>query len=404
MKKILSMALTLTLGISLSAVIVMTTSAGASAMSKTRLNTENSVITEQANKFAAATRDTLGSGTDVVTKAAIAESNSGEADLTGKSAGEIFKCINDLVKQGKTKISIKSDLPESDVWAQFDAIYNLTGGTILVFGSTGYSVNNDVYQVNYDDEGKYTDEQLQNMYKQLKTKTKQILDSIIKPGMTDYDKELAIHDYLIYHVKGYANSNKADYSDCTAYSALVKGTAESPAFSVTNEFLLYQLGIPCSTIRNSSDSWNIVTIDGKNYHENTYSDFEMVGQDFLPGQDPKLMQHMFFNRTDREMSQSFSWDKKIYTTNCYSKDAAYLPALYTYKDVIESIRGYVQNGASSFNLNIYNYNTKTYNMATIKKAVNTQLNWCSITKLSSSIGSRKGNIYNIKFKAAVKKE
>ena len=61
-----------------------------------------------------------------------------------------------------------------------------------------------------------------------RSKVKSILSQIIKPNMTDYQKELAVHDYLVenceYDIEA-VNSSKFKAESFTAYGALCLGLA-----------------------------------------------------------------------------------------------------------------------------------------------------------------------------------
>ncbi len=96
---------------------------------------------------------------------------------------------------------------------------------------------------------------------------------VIDPYMTDYQKELALHDWICDHVR-------YDYdigvkSTCS-YSGLVDGLAVCEGYSELFTELLHRAGIDAATVYgfipaerpsdNNSHAWNIVCIDGDWYY------------------------------------------------------------------------------------------------------------------------------------------
>lgn len=145
-------------------------------------------------------------------------------------------------------------------------------------------------------------------------KAKQILKTIIKDKMTDYEKELAIHDYLIsnyeYDYDNYIN-NTIPQSSYTIYGLFTQGKGVCQAFTEATKLLLNMVGIECEIVEgNERHEWNIVKLDGEYYMldvtwDNPYSDEK--GKNKSTG-----ISYDYFNVTNDMIAQSHSWDKEKY--------------------------------------------------------------------------------------------
>ena len=113
--------------------------------------------------------------------------------------------------------------------------------------------------------------------------------SVLRPGMTDFDKALALHDYLAAH---------CDYDDTlthfSPYYALVDGTAVCQGYLLAYSDLLNRVGIPnrAAVSLSQNHGWNTVALGGVWYHVD-------VTWDRLGGAPENWVLHTNFLRTDR---------------------------------------------------------------------------------------------------------
>lgn len=148
--------------------------------------------------------------------------------------------------------------------------------------------------------------------KKMKEKLDYILPKITKPGMTDYEKEKFIHDYIVLNTKYDKNDKGPTESNenHTAYGPIVNGRAVCQGYAEAFEFLCKLAGLDCievvgklGNVNYDNHAWNIVKIDGKYYNvDTTLDDTEVnngVGYDY-------------FNIDDATMSKDHSWDKSQY--------------------------------------------------------------------------------------------
>jgi len=101
----------------------------------------------------------------------------------------------------------------------------------------------------------------------------QIIKSVIKKDMTNYQKVQAVHNWMIRNVKYDYYSLKRGYVPSvshTAKGALLKKVAVCDGYSRAFQMVMRKLKIPCRFVTGSSGSvghaWNMVKLSGKWYH------------------------------------------------------------------------------------------------------------------------------------------
>lgn len=123
------------------------------------------------------------------------------------------------------------------------------------------------------------------------TRVAEVIAEAVHAGMSQWQKALAVHDYLI------ANTcYDESYTYYDGYDLLVRGTAVCEGYSEAYMDIMNRLGVPCiMVISNDMDhSWNLVNLEGSWYHvdltwDDPYSD--VYGQ----------VLHDYFLLTDQEM-------------------------------------------------------------------------------------------------------
>ncbi|MCR5225743.1 MAG: hypothetical protein K6E27_00825 [Eubacterium sp.] len=168
--------------------------------------------------------------------------------------------------------------------------------------------------------------------KKLCTVCEKFLNEYITPGMTDYDKELAAHDYIVNNCE-YSFSDANDMTEYYAYGALVNGKAVCSGYSRATALLLNLCDIDVKLISgdanndNAADStnpdgtgsteaiiapdgsvveghmWNQVKIDGIWYNLDTTWDDPY-------GTDVQELRHTYFNVDDTILKKNHEWDSK----------------------------------------------------------------------------------------------
>ncbi len=117
--------------------------------------------------------------------------------------------------------------------------------------------------------------------------------------MSEYHRELAIHDALIASCDYYNNGGHC----YNAYGALVEGQAVCEGYAEAFAYLLRQAGIRCMTVGGTTDggnhAWTAVCIDGQWYYTDPTWDDPVVA-DPTPG-DP--IHHAYFNLTRAQIDE-----------------------------------------------------------------------------------------------------
>ena len=140
-------------------------------------------------------------------------------------------------------------------------------------------------------------------------KLDEILSKTVNNSMTDYQKELAIHDYLVlnckYDYENYKNNTLPDES-YTLYGLLIKGTGVCQAYAEAAEVLLNSAGVEChmvtGTSKGENHAWNIVKLD------NEYYMLDVTWDDPAPDE-AGVVDYSYFNLTDSQLAQDHTWDK-----------------------------------------------------------------------------------------------
>ncbi|WP_333870351.1 stalk domain-containing protein [Desulforamulus putei] len=155
--------------------------------------------------------------------------------------------------------------------------------------------------------------EVKEMIQAVEQKSVEIIKKVIKPGMTDLEKEKALHDYIVLNTRyDYENyqKDKIPKESYTAYGVLVKGVGVCQGYASAMSKLLNMVGIEnhfiIGTGRGSrgteAHGWNKVKIDGRWYHLDTTWD------DPAPDQ-PGRISYKYFNLTDDQIKKDHSWDE-----------------------------------------------------------------------------------------------
>ncbi|SEO39631.1 S-layer homology domain-containing protein [Paenibacillus sp. OV219] len=155
-------------------------------------------------------------------------------------------------------------------------------------------------------------------------KAKQILANILKPDMTEYDRELAIHNYLLQHIAyDYDNyeNNTVPADSYTIYGSLMKGIAVCQGYAYSAQLLLTMAGIESNIVTGSVDgvahAWNKVRIGG------AYYNLDVTWDDPVPDVEGRLT-YGYFNVTDEELHRDHVWSDQL------PKATAIIYNYYTY--------------------------------------------------------------------------
>ena len=164
------------------------------------------------------------------------------------------------------------------------------------------------------------------------------VDRVMKevlPSMTDFEKEVAINDWLTDNCSYAIGGNSALSS--TAYGALVEGEAFCDGYSYAAKYLLNEAYIDALVVYGEADGsehvWNMVEIDGHYYH------LDVMWNDADIGGDNRIRFHGYFNLNDDNISLDHSYENDgtlPYSTldnNYYRQQGCYAEATDELEDI-----------------------------------------------------------------------
>ncbi|NFD31519.1 DUF5050 domain-containing protein [Clostridium botulinum] len=209
-------------------------------------------------------------------------------------------------------------------------------------------------------------ETINTMRQQLDTKVQSIINNVITKDMSELQKEMAIHDYIVLNTKydeEALNGNISSELIFTSYGCLVNNFAVCDGYAKAMQLLLNKVGV--YTIRVTGDgngvshAWNIVRINGKNYQvDATWND---------PVPDSGYVRYKYFNMSDADIAKDHHWVKSDFPA-CNDNSFKYLhKADYVVKD-LDYI--YYSNNEDDYNLYKMKIDGSNNQMLTEDRAVN----------------------------------
>ena len=144
-------------------------------------------------------------------------------------------------------------------------------------------------------------------------KANKVIDEIIIDGMSDYEKELVIHDYIVnntkYDIDNY-KSKTIPVESYTDYGVLVNGVGVCEGYAKAFTRLLNIVGIKSLYVQGKSNNglhaWVMVSIDGKWRH------VDITWNDPIMDDGSNYIRHDYFNITDIVLENDHEWDRTIY--------------------------------------------------------------------------------------------
>lgn len=157
-------------------------------------------------------------------------------------------------------------------------------------------------KITYSDTGK---NQMKLKDQQTQTQMKKMLNDILTVDMTDFEKEVAIVNYLANHIT-YAE-DITPMMNHTLQGSVVDGIAVCDGYARTLMYLLNSCGVPTTMVYGTADgvphAWNIVTIEGKKYHVDlTWADQD---ENHIGGI------YDYINETSDYMAKTHIWDEPL---------------------------------------------------------------------------------------------
>lgn len=207
-----------------------------------------------------------------------------------------------------------------------DLDYGINGWSLVVYGN-GEDRIIESY-INYS----FTKEQMVEMKEAVNKKAEEIISNVITSDMKDYEKELALHDYIVNNAEynmAYYEENSVPDDEHTAYGVLIKGTGVCSSYAKAMHKLLDMVGIESYFVSGNAGgephAWNIVNIQGRYYH------LDLTWNDPVMNDGSHILSHDYFNLSDDQMSKDHSWNWEEYP-KCTSK-------MYSYENISKILSG-----------------------------------------------------------------
>lgn len=155
---------------------------------------------------------------------------------------------------------------------------------------------------------------IEEKQKEIKAKVIEVVGQVIKPGMSDYDKEKALHDYLVDNAEydkealkaaeasGFKEMPKGYEDSFNPYGILIKGVGVCQSYAEALKLLCDEAKLDCivvtGTLNNVPHAWNKVKLDTMYYNiDATNNDNEIL--------------YPVFNASDKTISFDFTEDDQF---------------------------------------------------------------------------------------------
>ncbi|MDP4182703.1 MAG: DUF5050 domain-containing protein [Bacillota bacterium] len=244
-------------------------------------------------------------------------------ELTGITALDL--CANQIF-----------DISSLSKLSKLQYLYLLSNPLTDISVIKGFKNIKKLYIMDFDNPEKIN-QQLFDKYEKLDKKVKDIIANVVKPGMTEMDKELILHDYVVTHVKydrlNFIKDTLPPQRHC-AYGALIENIAVCDGYATALQILLNAAGIECYTVIGDADflngalattrsngtkwkhAWNIVKIN------DVYYQVDATANDPVYEDGRSELTHKYFNLSDKQMGIEYSWDRGAFPA-CNNGSASY---------------------------------------------------------------------------------
>ena len=162
---------------------------------------------------------------------------------------------------------------------------------------------------------KLSKEQMINEQNAVNNKVKEILSTILTPGMSDYQKELAIHNYVIKNAKydSLASSNSEPIESHNSYGVLVLGIGVCESYAKALSLLFSEAGlVEKYVVGDANDgtgsvghAWNMIKLDGEWYN------VDATWDDPVMSDGSSIISHDYFNITDKMIGKDHVADETL---------------------------------------------------------------------------------------------
>lgn len=141
-----------------------------------------------------------------------------------------------------------------------DSLYEQVGFQFYYVSRIKLSTDGNSVLITYTDKGEEARKNKEIFY----AKLGHIVYNVAPENYSPLQKLFSVYNYIT--VNADYTDDMQDSSTFTAYSILMKGKGICGGFASLGYYVLNHIGIPTDYISNEPHAWNMVKIDGKNYH------------------------------------------------------------------------------------------------------------------------------------------
>jgi len=227
-------------------------------------------------------------------------------------------------------------------------------------------------------------------------KAESIISNLITHGMSDYDKVLAVHDYIVLNGRYSTQSDDPLIQESLhgTEGILLHGVGVCSSYSGTMCLLLGMVNVECIFVTGIGQnkngltglhSWNKVMIDGMWYN------FDVTWDDPTPD-NPGVVSYAYFGITDEIFSADHIWNNDVYPAangvyhNYYRYNGLFSHNYEHFRDIItQEIEMQDNNLEIQVSLYVENYDSSEYDLNFIFDLL-TDIKSASHTRLRDSSG------------------
>ncbi len=214
--------------------------------------------------------------------------------------------------QGTAEFSIYCEAPVNCNELVENELYSVIPFLMTDFVHAYFDVDEISYsytstQLNITLQHEYTNQDILDLDQEINT----ILDTIITGSMTDYEKILAVHDYVIdntvYDSSCLENIATCD-TDHVAIGVIFDGNAVCEGYAHTIDIMLRSLGIPTFKLSSSTHQWNAV------YYNDAWYHLDATWDDPVTNNGSNILLHNYFLITNAELVGLDTSDSHTFST------------------------------------------------------------------------------------------
>lgn len=221
----------------------------------------------------------------------------------------IYEEIQRALLNGDKEIYLKKALREKDIKEIFNMMeeISLKNPQVMYYKGAEYSLGK--FSIFYSMDR----EDIKRHQNEIELIREKFIRENISEGMSDYEKVLRVHDYIILNSKYDDSLDKTGSippESNSSYGVLALGVGVCDAYAKSMKYILDDLGIESMIVLGKAGednhAWNLVNIEGDYYH------IDPTWNDPVTADGSNVLRHNYFNLTDDEISRSHSWNRDKY--------------------------------------------------------------------------------------------